>query len=119
MPRFKCADVQAVTEPPSRYGRSGRTGRWPWKLPRAWPDGHLHEDPLMPLRSLLFVPGDSESKLAGGASRGADALILDLEDSVAPSRKTVARQLVASYLANPARNRDLRCLVRINAIPTG
>ena len=73
----------------------------------------------MPLRSLLFVPGDSESKLAGGASRGADALILDLEDSVAPSRKTVARQLVASYLADPARDRDLRCLVRINAIPTG
>jgi citrate lyase subunit beta/citryl-CoA lyase len=73
----------------------------------------------MPLRSLLFVPGDSESKLAGGASRGADALILDLEDSVAPARKKVARELVAGYLEDSARDRGVRCLVRINAIPTG
>ncbi len=73
----------------------------------------------MPLRSLLFVPGDSEAKLAGATRHGADALILDLEDSVAPARKSAARGLVADYLRGPARDRGARCLVRINAIQTG
>jgi citrate lyase subunit beta/citryl-CoA lyase len=73
----------------------------------------------MPLRSFLFVPGDSEAKLAGGSRRGADALILDLEDSVAPARKTLARELVARYVADQNRDRSLRCLVRVNAIQTG
>ena len=73
----------------------------------------------MPLRSLLFVPGDSEAKLAGGGRRGADALILDLEDSVAPARKAVARDLVAKHLTDPARDPGLPCLVRINAIQSG
>ena len=41
----------------------------------------------MRLRSLLFVPGDSERKFARARDCGADALILDLEDSVAPLRK--------------------------------
>lgn len=53
----------------------------------------------MTLRSFLFVPGDSERKLARGAASGADALILDLEDSVAPDRKEIARAMVAEYLA--------------------
>jgi citrate lyase beta subunit len=39
------------------------------------------------MRSLLFVPGDSERKMAKAAGAGADALILDLEDSVSQSRK--------------------------------
>jgi citrate lyase subunit beta / citryl-CoA lyase len=55
----------------------------------------------MTLRSFLFVPGDSEKKLAKGAGSGADALILDLEDSVAPSRKALARDMVRNYLAAP------------------
>ena len=42
----------------------------------------------MKLRSLLFVPADSERKFAKANGIGADALILDLEDSVAPPRKT-------------------------------
>jgi citrate lyase subunit beta/citryl-CoA lyase len=73
----------------------------------------------MPLRSFLFVPGDSEAKLAGSSERGADALILDLEDSVAPVRKDAARALVATHLRDPARDRELPCLVRVNAIQTG
>ncbi len=73
----------------------------------------------MALRSLLFVPGDSERKIASAARHGADALILDLEDSVSPARKATARHMVAEYLADPARDRSLRCLVRINAIQTG
>ena len=43
------------------------------------------------MRSLLFVPADSERKLAKGLESGADALILDLEDSVAAERKASAR----------------------------
>ena len=53
---------------------------------------------ILPIRSLLFVPGDSERKLERALDSGADALILDLEDSVPPSRKAVARALVAAFL---------------------
>lgn len=51
------------------------------------------------MRSLLFVPGDSEKKLATASACGADALIVDLEDSVAPERKAMARALACEYLA--------------------
>jgi citrate lyase subunit beta/citryl-CoA lyase len=50
------------------------------------------------LRSWLYVPGDREDMLAKAAGRGADALILDLEDAVAPERKAPARDLVARWL---------------------
>lgn len=72
----------------------------------------------MPLRSLLFVPGDSERKLAAATRHGADALILDLEDSVAPGRKAEARAQVAAFLRRP-RSPALRLLVRVNALQTG
>lgn len=49
-------------------------------------------------RSWLFVPGDSEKKLAKGLESDADALILDLEDAVAPVRKDAARGLVAEFI---------------------
>ena len=52
----------------------------------------------MILRSLLFVPADSEKKLAKSKSSSADALILDLEDSVAAENRPVARALVKEYL---------------------
>ena len=52
----------------------------------------------MIFRSMLFVPGDSERKLAKGKSSPADALILDLEDSVAPDRTAIARDMVRAYL---------------------
>ena len=45
-----------------------------------------------PIRSFLFIPGDSEKKLGKADSTGADALILDLEDSVAPPNKARARE---------------------------
>lgn len=50
------------------------------------------------MRSLLFVPADSERKLAKAGGVGADALILDLEDSVAAEHKPLARRLAAEYL---------------------
>jgi len=47
----------------------------------------------MPIRSFLFVPADSERKLAKGLESGADALILDLEDSVAAANRPIARNV--------------------------
>ena len=57
--------------------------------------------PAVKLRSLLFVPGDSERKFAKAQASGADALILDLEDSVAPRQKAEARAHVAELLDKP------------------
>ena len=68
----------------------------------------------MNLRSMLFVPGDSERKLAKSESSEADALILDLEDSVAAGRRPVARGLVRAYLDAPRGRR--RVWVRINPL---
>src|SRR3981081_575689 len=71
----------------------------------------------MKLRSLLFVPADSERKFAKAVAIGADALILDLEDSVAPGRKAFARGAVKELLGGGAR--DWSFLVRINPLGTG
>ena len=68
----------------------------------------------MMLRSWLFVPGDSERKLAKAAGVGADALILDLEDSVLAERREHARRLIAEFLASPAGASDR--WVRINPL---
>ena len=62
-------------------------------------------------RSFLFVPADSERKLEKAGGTEADALILDLEDSVAPSSRPAARQLAAEYL----REKD-NVWVRINPL---
>jgi citrate lyase subunit beta / citryl-CoA lyase len=70
----------------------------------------------MRLRSLLFVPADSERKFAKASGIGADALILDLEDSVAPSRKAFARAAVKELLGG--RTGSWSFLVRINPFGT-
>jgi citrate lyase subunit beta/citryl-CoA lyase len=72
----------------------------------------------MRLRSLLFVPGDSDRKFARAKECGADALIFDLEDSVAVSEKASARAHVAG-LIEPAAYRAWTCIVRVNALDTG
>jgi citrate lyase subunit beta/citryl-CoA lyase len=70
----------------------------------------------MTARSLLFVPGDSDKKLAKSDSFAADILIFDLEDSVAPEQKAAARRRVAEFLAaRPERPRS-QLWVRINPI---
>jgi citrate lyase subunit beta / citryl-CoA lyase len=69
----------------------------------------------MRLRSLLFVPGDSERKFARAMACGADALILDLEDSVAPPQKSAARAHVAD-LIDPDAKRPWLFVARINAL---
>ena len=73
----------------------------------------------MTLRSFLFVPGDSEKKLAKGEGSGADALILDLEDSVSAARKPLAREIVQAYLAARSGQRVAELWVRINPIADG
>jgi citrate lyase subunit beta / citryl-CoA lyase len=72
----------------------------------------------MRLRSLLFVPGDSERKFARAKDCGADALILDLEDSVAASEKATARARVAGLIENEAQ-RAWTLFIRVNALDTG
>jgi citrate lyase subunit beta/citryl-CoA lyase len=72
----------------------------------------------MRLRSLLFVPGDSERKFARAQACGADALILDLEDSVAAEQKAAARAYVASLL-DKTEPRGWSFFVRVNALDTG
>jgi len=67
----------------------------------------------MRLRSLLFVPGDRPDRMEKALSSGADALILDLEDSVLPQNKPAARQAVATFLAG---KRELPVFVRVNAL---
>ncbi|WP_436637000.1 HpcH/HpaI aldolase/citrate lyase family protein [Microbaculum sp. FT89] len=72
------------------------------------------------MRSMLFVPGDSRKKLAKSLDCGADALIVDLEDSVAPAAKADARAVTAEFLAGlPAREARPRIYVRVNALDTG
>jgi citrate lyase subunit beta/citryl-CoA lyase len=67
----------------------------------------------MRLRSLLFVPGDRPDRMAKALGTGADALILDLEDSVAPAAKPEARRHVAEFLDA---NGNARLWVRINPL---
>jgi citrate lyase subunit beta/citryl-CoA lyase len=69
------------------------------------------------MRSFLFVPADSEKKLAKGAGSGADALILDLEDSVALSNKEAARNSAVEYVKSADRNGP-KLIVRMNALDT-
>jgi citrate lyase subunit beta/citryl-CoA lyase len=71
------------------------------------------------MRSLLFIPGDDERKLAKGVGCGADALILDLEDAVSSARKAAARTLTAQYVAatRALKTRPL-LYVRLNALDT-
>jgi citrate lyase subunit beta / citryl-CoA lyase len=69
-------------------------------------------------RSILFVPGDSAKKIARAADCRADAIVLDLEDSVAPSRKAEARTMVRAALDARAGSHH-RYWVRINALDSG
>lgn len=71
------------------------------------------------MRSFLFVPADSERKLAKGPQSGADGLILDLEDSVAADRKMVARDMALAFLRAAKRSTGPKLYIRVNALDTG
>lgn len=72
----------------------------------------------MRLRSLLFVPGDRPERMEKALTLGADALILDLEDAVAPSAKAAAREATAAFL-HGADRAAARLFVRVNPLGGG
>lgn len=71
-------------------------------------------------RSFLFVPADGGAKLEKALASGADAVIIDLEDSITPERKDVARAATLDFLKRigPRKQRP-RLFVRINGLATG
>jgi citrate lyase subunit beta/citryl-CoA lyase len=71
------------------------------------------------MRSLLFVPADSAKKLDRAMRSGADALIIDLEDSVAPDSKAKARESAAAFLKNATTAARPYMIVRVNSLKTG
>jgi citrate lyase subunit beta/citryl-CoA lyase len=70
------------------------------------------------MRSLLFVPADSERKLSRAPPSGADAVILDLEDSVVPPARPLARRQARDFLAATG-SAEFRRYVRINPLSSG
>jgi citrate lyase subunit beta/citryl-CoA lyase len=83
------------------------------------PSGPDDEETSMKLTSLLFVPADSEKKFLKAQGVGADGLILDLEDSVAPTNKAAARDGLAGWIAASTGPRDWAFWVRVNPFDTG
>ena len=72
------------------------------------------------IRSFLFIPADSEKKLSKADNAGADAIILDLEDSVALGRKGDARELCSAFLKErPHAARPYQIWVRVNPVQSG
>lgn len=70
------------------------------------------------MRSLLFVPGNSDRKLERGFAAGADVVIVDLEDSVSPSDKVAARRIAADFIADRRHQTDASVYVRVNDLST-
>ncbi|SFS01065.1 citrate lyase subunit beta / citryl-CoA lyase [Halomicrobium zhouii] len=68
-------------------------------------------------RSVLISPGDQPDKLRKAATSGADAVVFDLEDGVAPDRKDVAREVVRDAIADF--DADCELCVRVNPIGAG
>jgi citrate lyase subunit beta/citryl-CoA lyase len=69
------------------------------------------------MRSFLFVPGDSAREFESAKKTSADALILDLEDSVALAQKVTARTVIRGMF--DARKSGQKLYVRVNALDTG
>lgn len=68
------------------------------------------------MRSMLFVPGDRPERFEKAANSGADAIILDLEDAVAPEQRPEARAAIRAFLLEVTRT--VPCWVRINSVDT-
>lgn len=71
------------------------------------------------MRSMLFVPGNSERKLEKGLGTGADALIVDLEDSVALADKAAARGIATAFIQARRAETAAAIYVRVNDFTTG
>jgi citrate lyase subunit beta/citryl-CoA lyase len=74
--------------------------------------------PPGPLRAVLFAPGDAPEKMTKAIDAGADAVVFDLEDAVAPARKAPSRALVAEALSRRQHTRP-PLVVRVNDASTG
>lgn len=74
--------------------------------------------PLSEARSFLFVPGDRPERFAKALASGADAVILDLEDAVAPAAKEGARAAIAQAWATLTAAQRSQVLLRTNAAGT-
>ena len=70
----------------------------------------------MIIRSWLFVPGDSERKLAKARKNSADALILDLEDAVSDDRQRLAREITRDFLRENSERTRQQLWVRVNPL---
>ncbi|WP_295806459.1 CoA ester lyase [uncultured Nitratireductor sp.] len=71
------------------------------------------------MRSLLFVPGDSERKLEKALGSESDVLIIDLEDSVSPDNKAASRQIAATFLKSGRARTRAQLYVRVNDLASG
>ena len=71
------------------------------------------------MRSLLFMPGDSEKKLEKGFGADADVVIVDLEDSVAPQNKVAAREIAARFIAGNRQQTSSAIYIRVNDLSSG
>lgn len=68
-------------------------------------------------RTYLFVPGNRPERFVKAFAAGADAVVIDLEDAVAPEQKEAARAAIAAWCARPDANNDrpvVQLVVRIN-----
>jgi len=84
------------------------------------PPPRLDADAAALMRSLLFVPADGGRKLDKALACGADAVIVDLEDSIAPDRKAQARASAAAFVKEAVRGIPrARIVVRVNGLGTG
>ncbi len=81
---------------------------------------HAHASAVIAMRSLLFVPADSPKKLDKSLGIGADAVIVDLEDSISAERKADARASALAFLRQATTmTRRPRLYVRVNGLATG
>jgi citrate lyase subunit beta/citryl-CoA lyase len=71
----------------------------------------------MPRRSLLFSPGDQPELMRKAPGAGADVVVFDLEDAVAPDAKADGREAVREVLTDPAFDPDCEVGVRVNPDP--
>jgi len=71
----------------------------------------------MKMRSLLFVPGDRPERMRKAMDSAADVVLLDLEDSVTPAQKTVARDAIAEFLGGETGEKSV--FVRVNPLDSG
>lgn len=78
------------------------------------PAGKRIDSKMMRLVSMLFVPGDRPERMEKALGSGADALILDLEDSVSAAHKSMAREAIGAFLDRP--RTGVKLFVRINPL---